>query len=113
MEAKRRPIDVGKKVKSKNVVYKELQRECQGTNCFPIVKPMLFKVRTSILKRQIVRNRSNIGKKLAEGESGKQDATRRTARRTRRGPEARDKIPRSGEGHRPCYKGAAAKLRPE
>ncbi len=52
------------------------------------------------MKRQIVRNRANIGEKLAEGDSGGQDATRRRARGTRRGPEARDKIPRRGEGHR-------------
>ena len=65
------------------------------------------------MKRQSVRNRANIGKKLAEGESGRQDATRRTARRTRRGPETREKIPRRGDGHRGSCDPAAAKLRLE
>ena len=64
---------------------------------------MILKVWTSSLERQIARHRFKIRKKLPEGESGKQDATRRTAGRTRRGSEARQQIPRRGDGHRPCF----------
>ena len=82
MEAKRRPRDVGKKVNMKHLIFKEML-------VFLVVKPMFLMVRTSVLKRQIDRNRANIGIQLREEDSGKQDATRRTAGSTRRGPEAR------------------------
>ena len=65
MEAKRLPRDVGKKVNIKHVF--------QGHDGLHIVKQMFLKVRTSSLERQIARHRSQIGKQVAEGESGKQD----------------------------------------
>ena len=75
MDAKRRPRDVGKKVSQNNGIF-------QGHVGFPIVEPMFSKVRTSSLEHQIARHRSHIGKKLPEGESGKQDELKKRARET-------------------------------
>ena len=66
---------------------------------FPIVNSMFLKVRTSILECQIVRNRSNIGKKVAEGESGKQDELKSEQERRRSEPGAAEKRPKSTERH--------------
>ena len=66
MEAKRRPRDVGKTV---NIEQNDIQGQCG----LPIIKQMFSKARTSSLEIKIARNRSQIGTKLWEGESGKQD----------------------------------------
>ena len=60
---------------------------------------MFLKVRTSILECQIARNRSNIGKKVAEGESGKQDELKSEQERRKSEPRAAEKRPKSTERH--------------
>ena len=59
----------------------------------------LLKVQTSSLERHIARNRSNIGKKVAEGESGKQDELKREQERRKSEPRAAEKRPKSTERH--------------
>ena len=60
---------------------------------------MLLKVRTSSLEFQIARNRSHIGKKVAEGESGKQDELKSEQERRKSEPRAAEKRPKSIEIH--------------
>ena len=60
---------------------------------------MFLKVRTSILEAQIARNRSNIGKKAAEGESGKQDELKSEQEGRKSEPRAAEKRPKSTERH--------------
>ena len=48
---------------------------------------------------QIARNRSNIGKKVAEGESGKQDELKSEQERRKSEPRAAEKRPKSTERH--------------
>ena len=60
---------------------------------------MFLKVRPSILERQIARHRSNIGKKVAEGESGKQDEFKSEQDRRKIEPRAAEKRPKSTEKH--------------
>ena len=56
---------------------------------------MFLQVQTSNLKRQIARNSSQIGKKLQEGESGKQDEPKSEQKRRKSLPRAADKRPKS------------------
>ena len=60
---------------------------------------MFLKVWTSILESQIARNRSNIGKKVAEGDSGKQDEFKNEQERRKSEPRAAEKQPKSTERH--------------
>ena len=92
MEAKGRPRDVGKKI---NMKKSDFHRNVG----FPIVKTMFLKVRTSILECQVARNRSNIGKKVAEGDSGKQDEFKNEQERRKSEPRAAEKRPKSPEMH--------------
>ena len=62
-------------------------------------KPMHMKVRTSNLERQLARNRSHFGKKVAEGESGKQDELKSEQERRKSEPRAAEKRPKSTETH--------------
>ena len=48
---------------------------------------------------QIARNRSNIGKKVAEGDSGKQDELKNEQERRKSEPRAAEKQPKSTERH--------------
>ena len=60
---------------------------------------MFLKVRTSILECQIARNRSNIGKKVAEGEAGKQDEFKSEQEGRKNEARAAEKRPKSTERH--------------
>ena len=51
------------------------------------------------MERQIARNRSKIGKKVAEGESGKQDELKSEQERRKSEPRAAEKRPKSTEKH--------------
>ena len=51
------------------------------------------------MERQIARNRSQIGKKLPEGESGKQDELKSEQERRKSEPRAADKRSKSTERH--------------
>ena len=64
-----------------------------------MVNIKFVKVRTSILECQIARNRSNIRKKVAEGESGKQDELKSEQERRKSEPRAAEKRPKSTEKH--------------
>ena len=60
---------------------------------------MILKVRTSISECNIARNRSNIGKKVAERESGKQDELKSEQERRNSEPRAAEKRRKSTERH--------------
>ena len=75
------------------------KREVHRNYCFPIVKPIFLKVRTSSLELRITRNRCQIGKKLREGESGKPDELRNKQERRKSEPRAAEKRPKSTERH--------------
>ena len=60
---------------------------------------MFLKVRTSSLELRITRNRCQIGKKLREGESGKQDELKSEQERRKSEPRAAEKRPKSTERH--------------
>ena len=51
------------------------------------------------MEGQIARNRSNIGKKAAEGESGKQDEFKSEQERRKSEPRAGEKQPKSTDKH--------------
>ena len=51
------------------------------------------------MERQIARNRSKIGKKVAEGESGKQDELNNKQERRKNEPRAAEKRPKRPERH--------------
>ena len=51
------------------------------------------------VEREIVRTRSQIGKKVAEGESGKQDELKSEQERRKSEPRAAEKRPQSTERH--------------
>ena len=62
-------------------------------------KHMFLKVRTSSLEFKIAIHRSQIGKKVAEGESGKQDELKNNQERRKNEPRAAEKRPKSTERH--------------
>ena len=78
---------------------KHEKRDLQGHHCFPNVKTMFLKVRTSILECQIARHRSNSGKKVAGGYSGKQDELKSEQEGRKSEPRAAEKRPKSTERH--------------
>ena len=51
------------------------------------------------MEHHIARNRPNIGKKAAEGESGKQDELKSEQERRKSEPRAAEKRPKSTERH--------------
>ena len=51
------------------------------------------------MEGQIARNRSNIGKKAADGEAGKQDELKNKQERRKSEPRAAEKQPKSTERH--------------
>ena len=51
------------------------------------------------MEGQIARNRANIGKEAAEGESGKQDELKSDEERRKSEPRAAEKRPKSTDNH--------------
>ena len=92
MVAKRCSRDVGNNINMR-------KQEFYGHVSFPTVKLMFLKVRTSSLELTIARNRSQIGKKVAEGESGKQEEFKGEQERRKSEPRAAEKRPKSTERH--------------
>ena len=106
MEAKRRPKDVGKKRNNTNQIVQQMLLSCRNMNVFASAAVGFVDDKSPDI---VPKNK----KKVPEVESGKQDTTRRTARRTRGGPEAKTKTRKRADGHRRCYSPAAAQLRRE
>ena len=75
------------------------KREVHRNYCFPIVKPIFLKVRTSSLELRITRNRCQIGKKLREGESGEPDELGNKQERRKSERRAAEKRPKSTKKH--------------
>ena len=92
-------MEANKKPQRRREEGKPKECDVQGHVGFPKIKQMLLKVRTSSLERQIARNRSRIGKKLPEGESGKQDELKREQERRKSEPRAAEKRPKSTDKH--------------
>ena len=58
-----------------------------------------MRFRASVLVVKSLKNRSNIGKKLPEGKSGKQDELKSDHERRKSEPRAAEKRPKSTERH--------------
>ena len=63
------------------------------------MQQICLKVRPSTLEFKVARNRSQSGKKVAEGESGKEYELKREQERRKSLPRAAEKRPKSTERH--------------
>ena len=92
MEAKRSPRDIGKKAKSKNLIFKDMLLFLKQNQCFRRCGPRVWSIKSPDIAPTSERH-------YQKGESGKQDELESEQERRKSEPRAVDKRPKSTERH--------------